>query len=225
MDNKIDYSTIYQKRGEMLLHPEKHKELVAHFSAGGHGATVYSERFTAGELVCCWKFHDYQVTCPKCGGTAFITHWAGNVSSGGYWELKAYCPNCEENRLCRRHSAHWTRLREIAQIAKSLTADSATRIPNFLVVNEAFEREGWTMQHKFMVGNKWVKGNDTVTHYGPYYELNGEIISTTFLCEMLNIDMRLIDVCNAIAPHQLHSKYGRAFLEGVRWADAHPAGK
>ena len=93
---------------------------------------------------------------------------------------------------------------------------------NFLLVHEAFERDGWTKYHMFMVGNKWVKGNDTVTCGRGGYRLNGKPLSNERLSEMLNIDKRTIAVCNAIAPHQVHSPYGRAFLEGVRWADAHP---
>lgn len=31
---------------------------------------------------------------------------------------------------------------------------------NYMLVHEAFERDGWTMYHYLMRGNKWVKGND-----------------------------------------------------------------
>ena len=93
---------------------------------------------------------------------------------------------------------------------------------NFMLVHEAFARDGWTMYHYFMRGNKWVKGNDTVTCFRGGYKLNGEPLSNERLAEMLNIDRRAIAVCEAIAPHEIHGAYGRAFLEGVRWADAHP---
>lgn len=96
---------------------------------------------------------------------------------------------------------------------------------NFILVKEAFEKAGWTMHHTFMAGNKWVKGHDTVTCYYGIYKLNGTVISNEYLYEMLDIDRRSIEVCEAIAPHEIHTKYGRAFLEGVRWADAHPAAK
>ena len=94
---------------------------------------------------------------------------------------------------------------------------------NFMLVHEAFKREGWVMYHQFMVGNRWEKGNDIVTCYYGHYKLNGKSVSNAFLCEMLHIDVRDIQVCEAIAPHPIHSKYGQAFLAGVRWADTHPA--
>ena len=96
---------------------------------------------------------------------------------------------------------------------------------NSMLVHEAFQSKGWTMYHKFMAGNRWEKGDDIITCYHGIYKLNGQIISEDFLCEMLKIDSRSIEVCEAIAPHPINSKYGRAFLEGVRWADAHPAEK
>lgn len=94
---------------------------------------------------------------------------------------------------------------------------------NFSLDRDTFEKDGWTMYHTFMAGSKWVKGNDTVTCYYGVYKLNGKVISNEYLCEWLHIDKRTIEVCEAIAPHEIHTKYGRAFLEGVRWADAHPA--
>lgn len=96
---------------------------------------------------------------------------------------------------------------------------------NYLLVHEAFQRDGWTMYHQFMVGNRWVKGKDTITCYYGVYKLNGVRLSNESLIEMLHIDRRAIAVCAAIAPHQVHGAYGRAFLEGVRWADAHPDDK
>ena len=96
---------------------------------------------------------------------------------------------------------------------------------NYVLVHEAFQRDGWTMYHQFMVGNRWVKGNDTITCYYGVYKLNGVPLSNENLIELLQIDKRAIAVCAAIAPHQVHGAYGRAFLEGVRWADAHPDDK
>lgn len=88
-----------------------------------------------------------------------------------------------------------------------------------MLVHEAFERDGWTVYHYLMRGNKWVKGNDAVTCFRGGYKLNGEPLSNECLAEMLHIDRRAIDVCEAIAP-QVHGAYGRVFLDGVRWADA-----
>ncbi|MBO4655326.1 MAG: hypothetical protein J5644_07255 [Bacteroidales bacterium] len=96
---------------------------------------------------------------------------------------------------------------------------------NFILVCKAFEKEGWVMHHLFLGGNKWQKGNDKVTCYYGHFKLNGTFVSNEFICEMLHIDRRIIDVSEAIAPHSIDSKYGKAFLEGVRWADAHPANR
>ena len=69
------------------------------------------------------------------------------------------------------------------------------------LVNEAFEREGWKMYHQFMAGNRYVKGNDTVTCYFGRFMLNGKSVSEAYICEMLHLgNKRMIQVCNAIAP-------------------------
>ena len=96
---------------------------------------------------------------------------------------------------------------------------------DYKLVNEAFEREGWVMYHKFMAGNRYVKGNDTITWYFGRFMLNGKSVSEEYICEMLHMDSRMIQVCGAIAPDSVFSKYGQAFLAGVRWADEHPISK
>ena len=96
---------------------------------------------------------------------------------------------------------------------------------DYKLVNEAFEREGWVMYHQFMAGNRYVKGNDTVTWYFGRFMLNGKSVSEAYICEMLHMDSRMIQVCCAIAPDSVFSKYGQAFLAGVRWADEHPISK
>ena len=97
---------------------------------------------------------------------------------------------------------------------------------DYQLVNEAFEREGWVMYHQFMAGNRYVKGEDTVTCYFGHFRLNGKSVSEAFICEMLHLgNKRMIQVCGAIAPDSIFSKYGQAFLAGVRWADEHPINK
>ena len=94
---------------------------------------------------------------------------------------------------------------------------------DYKLVNEAFEREGWVMYHQFMAGNRYVKGDDTVTWYFGRFRLNGESVCEAYICEMLHLgNKRTIQVCDAIAPDSIFSKYGQAFLAGVRWADEHP---
>jgi len=97
---------------------------------------------------------------------------------------------------------------------------------DYKIVDEAFAREGWTKYIQFMAGNRYVKGNDTVTWYFGRFMLNGKSVSEAYICEMLHLDnKRMIQVCDAIAPDSIFSKYGQAFLAGVRWADEHPITK
>lgn len=96
---------------------------------------------------------------------------------------------------------------------------------DYKLVNEAFEREGWVMYHQFMAGNRYEKGNDTITWYFGRFMLNGTSVSEERICEMLHMDRRMIQVCGDIAPGSIFSKYGQAFLAGVRWADENPIHK
>lgn len=96
---------------------------------------------------------------------------------------------------------------------------------DYKLINEAFMREGWSMYHQFMVGNRYERGTDIVTWYYGHFKLNGKNICDEAICDMLHIDKRTLEVCDAIAPHPMNSKYGQAFLAGVRWADEHPISK
>ena len=97
---------------------------------------------------------------------------------------------------------------------------------DYKLVNEAFEREGWVKSIQFMAGSRYVKGNDTVTCYFGHFRLNGKSVSEAYICEMLHLgDKRTIQVCDTVAPDSIFSKYGQAFLAGVKWADEHPIDK
>ena len=97
---------------------------------------------------------------------------------------------------------------------------------DYKMVDEAFVREGWVKYIQFMAGSRYVKGNDTVTCYFGRFMLNGKSVSEAYICEMLHWgNKRMIQVCDAIAPDSIFSKYGQAFLAGVRWADEHPITK
>ena len=97
---------------------------------------------------------------------------------------------------------------------------------DYKIVDEAFAQEGWTKYIQFMAGSRYVKGNDTVTWYFGRFMLNGKSVSEENICEMLHLgDKRMLQVCGAIAPDSFFSKYGQAFLAGVRWADEHPINK
>lgn len=96
---------------------------------------------------------------------------------------------------------------------------------DYNLVNEAFVKEGWKMYHQFMAGNRYEKGDDVITWYFGRFMLNGKSVSDGYICELLHMDKRMIQVCDAVAPDSIFSQYGQAFLAGVRWADEHPINK
>ena len=57
------------------------------------------------------------------------------------------------------------------------------------------------------------------------YDLYKKIKSLSESTVYDNLDKRTLEVCEAIGPHPIYSKYGQAFLAGVRWADEHPVNK
>ena len=126
MDEKIPFSLLYEKMQNILAKPELYALGITRFSAGGLGACAYERKISIAELVACWQHKEYQIRCPECGGTAYITQWAGSVNSGGYWEINAYCPHCGKNIQFHRnsypqaiHNVHWTKMRNIIQEEKT----------------------------------------------------------------------------------------------------------
>jgi hypothetical protein len=93
---------------------------------------------------------------------------------------------------------------------------------NYQVLSDAFVRNGWKKYHLFMAGNYWLKGDDKVNCFHNGYRLNGNLIGCEQLIRMLDIDVRLLQVADALNPRNLNTKYSRAFIDGVAWADDHP---
>ena len=93
---------------------------------------------------------------------------------------------------------------------------------NYQVLSDAFVRNGWKRHHRFMIGDSWDKGDDKVTCFYNGYRLNGNLISSEQLIRMLDIDVRLLQVADALHPRNINTKYSRAFIDGVAWADEHP---
>ena len=93
---------------------------------------------------------------------------------------------------------------------------------NYQVLSDAFVRNGWKKHHLFMIGDSWDKGDDKITCFYNGYRLNGNLISSEQLIKMLDIDVRLLQVAEALNPRNLNTKYSRAFIDGVAWADEHP---
>ena len=122
MEEKIPFSVLYENMQAILDKPKLYSVKVTCFSAGGLGACAYSQPITIAELVRCWQHEEYQIQCPNCGETAYITQWAGHVNGGGYWEINAYCPHCgKEHHFPRafspatHHKIHWTKMRNVLQ--------------------------------------------------------------------------------------------------------------
>ena len=97
---------------------------------------------------------------------------------------------------------------------------------DFSIIHEAFDKEGWLHSHGYAHGvarfSRWAKGGDEICGFHGKYTLNGKPIEKESLCRMLHIDRRILQVSEAILPHPIHGKYGKAFLDGVKWADKHP---
>lgn len=126
MNEKIPFSLLYENMQAILDKPKLYSVKVTCFSAGGLGACAYGQSITIAELVRCWQHKEYQIQCPNCGETAYITQWAGHVNGGGYWEINAYCPHCGESHHFPRasspvthHKIHWTKMRNILQEEKN----------------------------------------------------------------------------------------------------------
>ena len=122
MEEKIPFSVLYENMQAILDKPMLYFVEITRFSAGGLGACAYSQPITIAELVRCWQHEEYQIQCPNCGETAYITQWAGHVNGGGYWEINAYCPHCgKEHHFPRafspatHHKIHWTKMRNVLQ--------------------------------------------------------------------------------------------------------------
>ena len=223
MEKEISFSALYENMQDILWHPEQYKEIVTHFSAGAHGACAFHAAITASELVSCWQHEEYQVRCPKCKETSYITRWAGSCSSGGYWAIYAYCPYCgEEHQPLRRlHDVHWTKMRDIALAVRNELENN--RYVNYITVFDAFKRDGWECYHKFQAGNYWKKGEDEVTCLLGKYKLNGKEVDKEFIHRMLHIDKRYLEMCEFLGLERPElSEYGRRFFEGVKWADSTP---
>ncbi len=93
---------------------------------------------------------------------------------------------------------------------------------NYQVLSDAFVRNGWKRHHLFMIGDSWDKDDDKITCFYNGYRLNGNLISSEQLIKMLDIDVRLLQVADALHPRNINTKYSRAFIDGVAWADEHP---
>ena len=92
---------------------------------------------------------------------------------------------------------------------------------DYELLDHCFSEKGWNYYHLFMIGSKWTKGDHTVIRHARGYVLNGEKVEEDTIIALLAIDRKEIEMYE----HLKRLGYGRkcrwAFIEGVRWANAH----
>lgn len=106
---------VYRNRDMILANPEQFGRIITRFSAGGLGACAYKREVSISQLTQCWQQAEFRFKCLKCGHEAYIYHFAGHVNGGGYWEICAYCPECDCGYSSRYPQGlpHWTVLKNI----------------------------------------------------------------------------------------------------------------
>ena len=109
------FGDVYQNREMVLAHPEQYGRIITRFSAGGLGACAYKREVSISQLVQCWQQAEFRFKCLKCGHEAYIYHFAGHVNGSGYWEICAYCPECDCGYSIRDPQGlrNWTVMRDI----------------------------------------------------------------------------------------------------------------
>ena len=86
---------VYLNREVIVAHPEQFSRIITRFSAGGLGACAYKGDVSISQLAQCWQHAEFRYKCPECGHEAYIYYFAGHITGGGYWEICAYCPDCD----------------------------------------------------------------------------------------------------------------------------------
>lgn len=106
---------VYRNRDMILANPEQFGRIITRFSAGGLGACAYKRDVSISQLAQCWQRTEYRCKCPECCHESIIYYFAGHVNGGGYWEICAYCPECDCGYSSRfpQGLPHWTVLKDI----------------------------------------------------------------------------------------------------------------
>ena len=120
---------VYRNREMILAHPEQYGRIITRFSAGGLGACAYEREVSISQLVQCWQQAEFRFKCLNCGHEAYIYHFAGHVNGGGYWEICAYCPECDCGYSSRfpQGLPHWTVLKNIFQETAQKTDSNTSK--------------------------------------------------------------------------------------------------
>lgn len=104
-----EYQPLFDKRDEILEHPERYGETITTFSRtrvkdGFVTLPVWIKDVTVAELAQCWQREEYKTTCEECGGEAYIAGWNGLYKMGRFGvfqSLTECCPTCK--RVYERH--------------------------------------------------------------------------------------------------------------------------
>lgn len=106
---------MYLNREAIAAHPEQYSRVITRFTAGGEPACVFNKEISISQLSQCWQHVEFRHKCPECGHEAFIYDFAGHITGGGYWQIKAYCPECDCGYYLGypQRLPHWTILKDI----------------------------------------------------------------------------------------------------------------
>lgn len=106
---------VYHNRSVVLTDPESYSRYITRFIAGGLGACAYKREVSISQLVKCWDYTEFRCKCPECGHEAYIYYFDGDINGGGYWEICAYCPDCDCGYSIGYPQGlpHWTVLKDI----------------------------------------------------------------------------------------------------------------
>lgn len=120
---------VYRNRDMILANPEQFGRIITRFSAGGLGACAYKREVSISQLTQCWQQAEFRFKCLKCGHEAYIYHFAGHVNGGGYWEICAYCPECDCGYSSRYPQGlpHWTVLKNIFKETAQKTGSNTSK--------------------------------------------------------------------------------------------------
>ena len=114
---------VYLNRETIAAHVEQCSRVITRFTAGGGPACVYNKEVSISQLAQCWQHAEFRCMCPECGHEAYIYDFAGHITGGGYWQIKAYCPECDCGYYLGypQRLPHWTVLKDIfKEIAQTI---------------------------------------------------------------------------------------------------------
>ena len=92
---------------------------------------------------------------------------------------------------------------------------------DFRFLESCFREKGWDQYHLFMRGTKWMNDSQTVIRDAHGYLLNGKRVDEDTIIALLGIERKEIEMYEHLKKLGFDEKCRWAFIEGVRWANAH----